>query len=85
VARRPILTTIDGFPLEAAILSTGVERASVLGVAPRRREVKLIAILPDEEIEMFFVSYELERSKRLLDLGRRDARRVLDDLGPGPG
>lgn len=157
--------TVDGFPLEAALLATGVDRAFVLGVAPRRpsdvrpanaaramlraaewnqysetllglrraeatndavrawaadraaaaaavhdevtdpdlqdallavvdrvygdddlgygrREVELVTILPDEEIEMFFVSYDPDRSRRLLEQGRRDARRVLDDLGP---
>jgi NTE family protein len=29
--------TIDGFPLERVLLSTGVERAFVVGVAPRKR------------------------------------------------
>lgn len=155
--------TVDGFPLESTLLATGVERAFVVGVAPRRpsgkpaadaaraalraaewnqysetllgleraeavndvvraweaereavraaveevlagsadeeqvvaavdevyaehhlpygrRSVELVAILPDEEIEMFFVRYEPERSARLIELGRRDARRVLEGL-----
>jgi predicted acylesterase/phospholipase RssA len=156
--------TIDGFPLEAALLVTGVERAFVLGVAPRhpssapqanvlravlraaewnqysetwlglertearnrvlrawaadraaavaaveeevgdadlrarllaevdrvygdpalaygRREVEVVPVLPDEEIEMFFTDYDPARSRRLLDLGRRDAERAVAALG----
>lgn len=163
--------TVDGFPLEAALLATGVERAFVVGVAPRtpaqsrqgnavrallraaewnqysetwlglertaarnralaawaadraaaeaaiadvvddgevrdrllaevdrvygdprlaygRTEVEIVTVLPDDEIEMFFTDYDPARSRRLVELGRRDAERALDRLSPlaaGPG
>ena len=154
--------TVDGFPLEWLLLETGVERAFVVGVAPRtppsgasdgplatalaaaewnqytevtlglersatidararrwatahadacqaitdvvadpdvheeliaavdaafaafsgvvRAPVEIIPILPERHIKMLFGDFRPARSRRLLDEGRRDARRVLADL-----
>lgn len=152
--------TIDGFPLEATLLRAGIDRAFVIGVAPRttrsvvpsnavravlraaewnqysetllgleraagrnhvlrawaadraaakaavldviddptvrdrlldeidriygdhelsyqREAVEVVTVLPEQEIEMFFTEYDPARSRRLLDLGRIDAERVL--------
>lgn len=155
--------TVDGAPLEDALLSTGVERAFVVGVAPRARRpeppkgplatalaaaewnqftettraiadaeqrnararasesahttarvavddtvddperrtrllaavdelferhrngrrghVEIVPILPDRHTKMFFGSFRPERSRQLIEDGRRDARAVLAALG----
>ena len=153
--------TVDGFPLERLLLSTGVDRAFVVGVSPsgrrpgdpsgpigsllaaaewnqyteatrgladseridararrwerahevardaaarlpdpdertravaavddvferhagdRRRPVEVVPILPGAHTPMFFTSYRPERSRRLLEQGRHDARAVLASL-----
>lgn len=46
----------------------------------RRLPVEVVAILPDEHTPMFFTSYRPERSRRLLEQGRRDARRIIASL-----
>jgi predicted acylesterase/phospholipase RssA len=156
--------TVDGFPVEALALATGIERLFVLGVAPRepdrrrtrtafgtllraleinqytetqlglerveavnaairswqadldavrdalrqlpdaalreellaevdqaagdagfpyaRGAVEIVPILPDRPTRMFFTSYSPRRSRALLEAGRRDALRVLAELGP---
>jgi hypothetical protein len=52
------------------------------GYAEKRKEVTVVPILPDAEIEMFFTDWRPARSRRLIELGFRDAQRVLADLGP---
>jgi hypothetical protein len=49
------------------------------GFARTRRPVDIVPILP-EEVPMFFTSYRPEWSRRLIELGRRDAAAVLEGL-----
>ena len=46
----------------------------------RRPPVEIVAILPDHHTKMFFGSFRPERSRQLIEDGRRDARAVLDRL-----
>jgi predicted acylesterase/phospholipase RssA len=43
----------------------------------RRHPVEIVAILPDHHTKMFFTSYRPERSRRLIEEGRQDARAAL--------
>lgn len=46
----------------------------------RRPPVEIIPILPDRHTSMFFTSYKPERTRALLEAGRKAARAVLADL-----
>ena len=46
----------------------------------RRAPVQIIPILPDHHTKMFFGSFRPERSRKLIEDGRRDARAVLARL-----
>ena len=43
----------------------------------RRGPVEIVPILPDHHTKMFFGSFRPERSRQLIEEGRRDARAVL--------
>lgn len=45
-----------------------------------RPAVELIPILPERSTPMFFTNYLPRRSRALLEEGRRDARRILEEL-----
>jgi predicted acylesterase/phospholipase RssA len=47
----------------------------------RRGPIEIIEILPDHHTKMFFGSFKPERSRQLIEDGRRDARAVLARLG----
>jgi predicted acylesterase/phospholipase RssA len=47
----------------------------------RRGPVEIVAILPDHHTKMFFGSFRPERSRQLIEDGRRDARATLARLG----
>ena len=46
----------------------------------RRGPVEIIPILPDHHTKMFFGSFRPERSRQLIEEGRRDARATLARL-----
>ena len=75
------VTALPLEPAERAALLAEVERAyAEAGFPYDRQPVEIVPILPDREIPMFFTSYRPERSRRLLELGRRDAAAVLEGL-----
>jgi hypothetical protein len=62
--------------------SNATERVRLVaeaGFARTRRPVDIVPILP-EEVPMFFTSYRPDRSRRLIELGRRDASAVLEGM-----
>jgi NTE family protein len=78
--------TVDGFPLESVLLEVGLDRAFVVGVAPRApidRRVRnpYQALLRAVEWNQYSETLlGLERSRRLIEWGRRDAAAVLEGL-----
>jgi hypothetical protein len=46
--------------------------------------VELVAILPEEDLRVSIMRFEPENTRRLLALGRADARAVLEQLAPAP-
>ncbi len=64
-----------------AELLTEVEQAYMEANFPYKRAViEIVPILPEHEIDMFFSDYQPERSKKLLEQGRKDALRILANL-----
>jgi hypothetical protein len=46
----------------------------------RRGPVQIVPILPDHHTKMFFGSFRPQRSRQLIEQGRRDARAALARL-----
>jgi predicted acylesterase/phospholipase RssA len=70
----------DGAPREELLAE--VERiAAGAGFPYERGPVEIVPILPERPTRMFFTSYSPRRSRALLEAGRRDALRVLAELG----
>ena len=71
-----ILVATDG----SAGGSAAVDAAFELHNHGRRGPVEIVPILPDHHTTMFFGSFRPERSRQLIEDGRRDARAVLARL-----
>ena len=82
--RAAVEAVVTALPVEAserAELLAEVDRAyAEAGFPWGRRPVEIIPILPATEVPMFFTSYRPNRSRRLIELGRRDAAAVLEGL-----
>jgi len=82
--RRAAEDAVTRLPVEEAVrerLLVEIARTyDEAGFPYARGPVEIVPVLPAEEIAMFFVAYDPQRSRRLLEQGRRDARAALDRL-----
>jgi predicted acylesterase/phospholipase RssA len=79
-ARDAALASTDAGERRDALLEA-VDAAFERHNRGRRGPVEIVPILPDHHTKMFFGSFRPERSRALIEDGRRDARAVLARLG----
>jgi predicted acylesterase/phospholipase RssA len=76
-----VTSTLEGDRRDA--LLAAVDAAFERHNRGRRGPVAIVPILPDHHTAMFFGSFRPERSRQLIEDGRRDARAVLARLASG--
>lgn len=80
---RTIHELIDEEPLQAALLAD-VERVYQEAAFPMARPpVEIIPVLPQARLDGLLGDFQPARSRRMLEMGRQDARRVLKQLESG--
>ena len=68
---------VDDADQRSALLRVVDDTYGAAGFPLSRRPWELIPILPENEIRMFFTDYHPERSRQLIEAGRRDAEATL--------
>jgi predicted acylesterase/phospholipase RssA len=71
-------------PALRAELRAELERAYATDFPYSRDPVEIVAILPREDLRVSIMRFEPENTRRLLALGRADARAALQALAPTP-